>query len=162
MPRLTTEMVARLQGWDGADYQWEFTGLKTSRYRQIGNAFPPPVARAVGSALQRALAKHPVASDAAPLARILSTARAEHDLVYRLLRETDRHLTATEVVRRAGPDLAIHEVHRKIDLLRADFVIDEVEDGGEAAYRIVEFRAFRGQPDHARRASFAERRTKIS
>ena len=34
---------------------WEFAGRKTSTYRQIGNAFPPPVARAVGDALLAAL-----------------------------------------------------------------------------------------------------------
>src|SRR5437588_10491440 len=43
LPKLTCEMVARLQGWDGRDYRWEFTGRKTSNYRQIGNALPPPV-----------------------------------------------------------------------------------------------------------------------
>lgn len=54
MPRLTTKMVARLQGFPD---DWQFFGRKTTAYRQIGNAFPPPVARAVGahiaSALQR-------------------------------------------------------------------------------------------------------------
>lgn len=44
MPRLTLRMTARLQGFpDG----WEFSGRKTAAYRQIGNAFPPPVAAAV-------------------------------------------------------------------------------------------------------------------
>lgn len=44
MPRLTVEMVARLQGFpDG----WKFYGKKTPAYRQVGNAFPPPVAEAV-------------------------------------------------------------------------------------------------------------------
>ena len=45
MPRLTVPMVARLQGFPDS---WEFTGSKTASYRQVGNAFPPPVARAVG------------------------------------------------------------------------------------------------------------------
>jgi DNA (cytosine-5)-methyltransferase 1 len=45
MPRLTVRMTARLQGFDDA---WEFAGRKTAQYRQIGNAFPPPVAAAVG------------------------------------------------------------------------------------------------------------------
>ncbi|HLK00266.1 MAG TPA: DNA (cytosine-5-)-methyltransferase, partial [Streptosporangiaceae bacterium] len=52
-PKLTCEMVARLQGWRD-EWQWEFSGRKTARYRQIGNAFPPPVAEAVGLALRRA------------------------------------------------------------------------------------------------------------
>jgi DNA (cytosine-5)-methyltransferase 1 len=44
-PRLTTRMVARLQGFP--DY-WQFFGGKTATHRQIGNAFPPPVAAAIG------------------------------------------------------------------------------------------------------------------
>jgi len=51
-PRLTVRMVARLQGFpDG----WAFTGSKTAAYRQVGNAFPPPVAFAVGAAIRRCL-----------------------------------------------------------------------------------------------------------
>lgn len=52
VPRLTNEMAARLQGF-AAD--WHFAGRKTSVYRQIGNAFPPPVARAIGGAIAEAL-----------------------------------------------------------------------------------------------------------
>lgn len=55
MPRLTTRMVARLQGFPDS---WEFYGRKTTAYRQIGNAFPPPVARAVATNLRIALALH--------------------------------------------------------------------------------------------------------
>jgi DNA (cytosine-5)-methyltransferase 1 len=51
-PRLTVEMAARLQGFPA---DWEFVGRKTARYRQIGNAFPPPVARAVGLQIAEAL-----------------------------------------------------------------------------------------------------------
>nr|BFE83843.1 hypothetical protein GCM10020093_064440 [Planobispora longispora] len=40
-PKLTCEMVARLQGWDDEEFAWTFIGRKTARYRQIGNAFPP-------------------------------------------------------------------------------------------------------------------------
>ncbi len=54
MPRLTVPMVARLQGFPD---NWHFTGRKTAAYRQVGNAFPPPVAQVVaeniGIALQR-------------------------------------------------------------------------------------------------------------
>src|SRR5207245_8887934 len=52
LPRLTTPMVARLQGFPDT---WQFAGRKTAAYRQVGNAFPPPVARAVGAAIAAAL-----------------------------------------------------------------------------------------------------------
>ena len=68
-PKLTTEMVARIQGWLGAEYEWHFEGRKTSRYRQIGNAFPPPVARAVGSSIARALEKLPQERQSSQLMR---------------------------------------------------------------------------------------------
>ncbi len=52
MPRLTVRMAARIQGFPD---DWQFSGKKTSAYRQIGNAFPPPVAHAVGTQIQAAL-----------------------------------------------------------------------------------------------------------
>ena len=52
MPRLTNRMVARLQGFPDS---WQFYGGKTTAYRQVGNAFPPPVARAVAQNLRVAL-----------------------------------------------------------------------------------------------------------
>lgn len=52
MPRLTVPMVARLQGFPD---DWGFVGRKTNAYRQVGNAFPPPVARAVADKLSAAL-----------------------------------------------------------------------------------------------------------
>lgn len=51
-PRLTVRMAARLQGFPDS---WEITGRKTAAYRQVGNAFPPPVAQAVGVQIARAL-----------------------------------------------------------------------------------------------------------
>ncbi|MCL4159258.1 UNVERIFIED_CONTAM: hypothetical protein GTU68_040121 [Idotea baltica] len=52
MPRLTTRMTARIQGFPD---DWKFAGRKTATYRQIGNAFPPPVARAVGVQIKEAI-----------------------------------------------------------------------------------------------------------
>ena len=54
MPRLTPRMVARIQGFPDC---WQFFGRKTSVYRQVGNAFPPPVAKAVARNLKIGTAK---------------------------------------------------------------------------------------------------------
>ena len=51
-PRLTVQMAARIQGFPD---DWKFSGRKTPAYRQVGNAFPPPVARAVGTAIFQSL-----------------------------------------------------------------------------------------------------------
>lgn len=53
LPKLTVRMVARLQGFPDS---WQFAGGKTAAYRQVGNAFPPPVARTLGTAIAAALA----------------------------------------------------------------------------------------------------------
>ena len=52
MPRLTVRMVARLQGFPD---DWQFAGRKTAAYRQVGNAFPPPVAAAVAGRIKAAI-----------------------------------------------------------------------------------------------------------
>lgn len=54
MPRLTIRMVARLQGFPD---HWQFAGGKTANYRQVGNAFPAPVAFAVADRIKSALSK---------------------------------------------------------------------------------------------------------
>jgi DNA (cytosine-5)-methyltransferase 1 len=51
-PRLTVRMAAILQGFPE---NWEFAGGKTAAYRQVGNAFPAPVAEAVSVAILRVL-----------------------------------------------------------------------------------------------------------
>lgn len=56
MPKLTVRMVARIQGFPD---EWEISGRKTNAYRQVGNAFPPPVAKAVAEKIVVALsARH--------------------------------------------------------------------------------------------------------
>jgi len=52
MPRLTVRMAARIQGFPDS---WQLAGKKTSAYRQVGNAFPPPVAKAVGESIAAAI-----------------------------------------------------------------------------------------------------------
>ena len=52
MPRLTKEMIALIQGFPA---DWDFGKKKTAACRMIGNAFPPPVARAVGVEIRRCL-----------------------------------------------------------------------------------------------------------
>ena len=51
-PKLTLQMVAKIQGFPAS---WKFAGRKTAAYRQIGNAFPPPVAEAIGRQIKRAI-----------------------------------------------------------------------------------------------------------
>lgn len=52
MPRLTSRMMARIQGFPDT---WNFGKKKTAACRMIGNAFPPPVAQAVGEKIKECL-----------------------------------------------------------------------------------------------------------
>lgn len=52
LPRLTVRMCARLQGFPD---DWQFAGKKTLSYRQVGNAFPPPVAHAISAQIAHAI-----------------------------------------------------------------------------------------------------------
>lgn len=51
-PKLTVRMAARIQGIPD---DWEILGAKTNSYRQVGNAFPPPVAQAVGTQIRHSI-----------------------------------------------------------------------------------------------------------
>jgi DNA (cytosine-5)-methyltransferase 1 len=55
MPRLTLKMAALIQGFPK---EWKFAGKKTPAYRQVGNAFPPPVAKAIGLSIINVLKKY--------------------------------------------------------------------------------------------------------
>ncbi|MBR0090563.1 MAG: DNA cytosine methyltransferase, partial [Lachnospiraceae bacterium] len=46
------EMIAKIQGFPP---EWFFGKKKTAACRMIGNAFPPPVAKAVGHEIRRCL-----------------------------------------------------------------------------------------------------------
>ncbi|MET7546221.1 DNA cytosine methyltransferase [Streptomyces sp. NPDC005479] len=157
-PRLTTEMVQILQGWDPAEgYEWQFSGRKTSRYRQIGNAFPPPVARAVGTSIRKAL-KHegPQRDRGAVEAEVL------HDSLYRALRDADGFATAAELQKSAGQKITQEDFERRMSQLARDFVIEHKEQGEFRVYRLAGFKGFIGQEDHERHVKFAEMRKKIS
>lgn len=62
-PRLTVGQCAIIQGFPP---EWQFAGRKTARYRQVGNAFPAPVAQAVAERIAAALSPvaEPVAAGA--------------------------------------------------------------------------------------------------
>ena len=51
-PKLTVDQASMIQAIPA---DWRFSGGKTSRYRQIGHAMPPPLAAAVGRAIAAAL-----------------------------------------------------------------------------------------------------------
>jgi len=51
-PKLTPRMMARIQGFPD---NWTFGKKKTIACRMIGNAFPPPVAKAVGEKIKECL-----------------------------------------------------------------------------------------------------------
>lgn len=66
-PKLTVQMTARLQGFPDT---WSIMGSKTQAYRQVGNALPPPLARAVGQCIFEALEKG--SQDAAELTHAMT------------------------------------------------------------------------------------------
>ena len=167
-PKLTCEMVARLQGWQDA-WGWEFTGRKTARYRQVGNAFPPPVAEAVGQAIRRALVhegeRQPLADESAH----------GHDPVFAVLRGRDGFLTAAQIaaaVQASGAGgaepgrrrsrLSEPAVLRRLSDLGRDFHVETTAGRDGLAYRLGAFKAFLGQVDHVRHEQFSLSRSTIS
>ncbi|MGW6199719.1 DNA cytosine methyltransferase [Kribbella sp. NPDC055110] len=152
-PKLTVEMVARLQGWD--ERKWHFAGRKTSKYRQIGNAFPPPVARAIGRQIVAAL-NH----EGEPR---VQTEAVTHDEVYRVLRAATDPLTITEIFEQIDGSLTLEEIELRLKHLMRDFNMQPVDsESGEPAYKLGDFRAFIGQDDHVRHEYLAQMRSKVS
>jgi DNA (cytosine-5)-methyltransferase 1 len=152
LPRLTCEMVARLQGWRD-EWDWRFSGLKTARYRQLGNAFPPPLAEAVGTAIARALthAGSPSAADAEPEIQ---------DPVFQVLRSRSEYLGVGQIARLAG--LRSSQVLRQLGHLAQDFELATTQTAEGPVYRLGSFKAFLGQTDHERNRRFAQSRSTFS
>jgi DNA (cytosine-5)-methyltransferase 1 len=160
-PRLTCRMVARLQGWRD-EWDWQFAGRKTARYRQLGNAFPPPVAEAVGTAIRRAL-RH---EGGVPPATIAEAAHVG-DPVYAVLRSRREFLTVPQIAAAAAAEQAsagptASEVLRRVRHLSQDFEVHTVRIAGEPAFRLGRFKAFLGQRDHERHQRFLACRGTIS
>ncbi len=148
LPKLTCEMVARIQGWNGRECRWEFTGRKTSNYRQIGNAFPPPVARAIGNQIRRALDREGTPRD------LVEQSSTGHDPVYSVLREDGGFLTMDQIRRRLTLPMEIPAFERHLAHLKRDFLIEvEARKTGDA-YKLGTFKAFVGQDDHLRHDAF--------
>ncbi|AKE38911.1 DNA cytosine methyltransferase [Corynebacterium camporealensis] len=63
MPRLTVKMGGVIQGFP---QDWQWAGGKTAQWRQVGNAFPPPVARAIGAQIKKAICKQPLRAGEEP------------------------------------------------------------------------------------------------
>ncbi|MFC4374896.1 DNA cytosine methyltransferase [Nocardia halotolerans] len=173
-PKLTNEMVARIQGWilqdprienhaamlrdenpaGYPDYTWTFEGGKTAVYRQIGNAFPPPVARAIGLSIAAAL-RHQGA-------RVDRDINPAVDPVYQALRKQASFLTAAQIARETGLDLDDPEIDRRISLLSQDFEIHREARPTGFAYKIGQFRAFIGQDDHGRHEYYKSNLSRVS
>lgn len=160
-PMLTVEMVARIQGWHGEEFaDWEFLGGKTSQYRQIGNAFPPPVAKALGVAIRRALQKK------GNRRVLVEASNSALDPVYKTLLNSQRPLTVEQIVDRLTNDketLGQPEVERRLNHLSHDFeLLTTQRSNGDIAYELGEFKAFLGQENHQRHDLFSKYRSKIS
>jgi DNA (cytosine-5)-methyltransferase 1 len=148
LPKLTCEMVARLQGWDDIDYVWTFTGRKTANYRQIGNAFPPPVARAIGTQIRRAL------DHAGESRELVEQTRVTHDPVYVVLRDDGGFLTMEQILRRLDAPMEVPAFERHLSHLKRDFHIEVDARKAGDAYKLGSFKAFVGQDDHLRHEAF--------
>jgi len=155
MPRLTISMAARVQGWLPED-EWEFSGKKTSQYRQIGNAFPPPVAQEVGKSIIAALKHEGTERDGLSLSLDLQ------DPVYRALSLSSQPLSLEELVRAQTSD-GLATVERKLAALGHDFDLEATYDAnGKVHYQLGSFKGFTGQRDHARHDYVARHRGRVS
>ncbi|MGC5015892.1 DNA cytosine methyltransferase [Streptosporangium sp. DT93] len=153
-PKLTCDMVARIQGWDDKKFAWEFSGRKTSKYRQIGNAFPPPVAMQLGKAIAAALNHEGQSRSDDP--------GVKDDPIYVALRKNNGFMTAAQILQQLPSPIELHDLERRISLLGHDFHIEVRNGSSETVYRLGNFKAFLGQEDHDRNAQFLKNRARIS
>ncbi|WP_435092251.1 DNA cytosine methyltransferase [Clavibacter michiganensis] len=154
LPKLTIDMVARLQGWREED-EWQFAGRKTSQYRQIGNAFPPPMAEAVGRSISNAL-RH--VGDAHELPQLSAVT---HDPVYKALVEANGYLTLESIAKEAKVANAA-SVERHLSVLARDFELMTVESDEGPQYALGGFKGFIGQAEHRRHEFLRSQRSRIS
>ncbi|MCF8606886.1 DNA (cytosine-5-)-methyltransferase [Gordonia sp. HY442] len=154
-PRLTIEMVKRIQGW-GASDSWQFSGRKTSQYRQIGNAFPPPVAAAVGRSIRNAFNHEVIAAGVESAATAVSA-----DPLFSLLSSSCGGVRESDIYA-AIPDLTERILGKRLQRLSLDFAIHESVIDGETSYRLGEFRGFTGQSEHFRHDYITANRSKVS
>lgn len=153
-PRLTNAMVARIQGWNDDEYKWRFAGKKTSTYRQIGNAFPPPMARALGAQIAEALSRTVSPRQLTEVSPV--------DPVYLSLRDSENFVTAEDIARKVGFAITRTEIDRRISALFHDFEIETIQTDSGTGYKLLGFRAFVGQDDHRRHEYFMKNLSKIS
>jgi len=155
-PRLTLAMAARIQGWNDQEYSWNFFGGKTSQYRQIGNAFPPPVAHAIGAAIVGALNK---TSSPQEMPDVI----ANSDALVTALKTSDGFIES-ERLRRASGLTSRHESEfdRRMAEIRNAYEIESKTSGGKTYYRIGRFKGFVGQGDHSRNSFLRMHRSRVS
>lgn len=153
-PRLTIAMAARIQGWQAED-EYEFSGRKTSQYRQIGNAFPPPVAEAIGQSIRAAFLR-----ETAPRTELLGVV-ALHDPVYRALARSDRPMSLADLVD-VHNDGSTAAVQQRLTAIGRDFELLRVDADGVEHYVLGDFKGFTGQIDHWRHDVVTQHRNRVS
>lgn len=154
LPRLTVPMVARLQGWADED-NWAFAGRKTSQYRQIGNAFPPPVAEAIGNSITSALRHEGTPHEIPELSADV------HDPIYRALASEAGFVSLNRLIATMN-EFSEASVERRLAVLAQDFELEVQTTPAGTAYRLGAFKGFVGQERHTRHEYFEKHRSKVS
>lgn len=153
-PKLTIDMVARLQGWD--ETEWTFSGKKTANYRQIGNAFPPPVAKAVGESIINAF-NHKALKEPKLIAPPLAS-----DAIFEILRDRPDFVTAQRIMDLAPMAITENALERRLAHLSLDFELEIEQRRTGVAYRLGNFKGFVGQENHTRHQYIATQSPRIS